>query len=54
MRWLFVLPAAVLGALVMVFLIWLVNGIWVNGDPNKLTLFGSFGEAFVNGMGCAV
>lgn len=53
-RWLLLLPAAALAALVMVFLIRLVNGIWASGDPNELTLFGSFGEAFVNGMGCAV
>lgn len=53
-RWLLVLPAAVLAALVVVFLIRLVNGIWASRDPNNLTLLGSFGEAFVNGMGCAV
>lgn len=53
-RWLLVLPTAVFAALVVVFLIRLVNGIWASSDPNKLTLFGSFGEAFVNGMGCAV
>lgn len=53
-RWLLLLPTAVFAAVVMIFLIRLVNGIWASGDPNKLTLFGSFGEAFVNGIGCAV
>lgn len=53
-RWLLLLPTAVFSAVVMIVLIRLVNGIWASGDPNKLTLFGSFGEAFVNGIGCAV
>lgn len=39
-RWIVMLPAAVLAAMIAVLLVRLVNIIWVSGDPDQLTFFG--------------
>lgn len=53
-RWVVMLPAAVLAAMVAVLVMRFMNDIWSSGDPDKLTFFGSIGEAIVSSIGCAV
>ncbi|MCS4061748.1 hypothetical protein [Pseudomonas putida] len=53
-RWVVMLPAAILAAMIAVLAMRFMNDIWSSGDPDKLTFFGSIGEAIVSSIGCAV
>ncbi|MFJ4443331.1 hypothetical protein ACIPZ8_14710 [Pseudomonas sp. NPDC089422] len=53
-RWIVMLPAAVLAAVIAVFAVRFINNIWASSDPGQLTFFGSLGEALVSCIGCSV